>query len=497
MNKPLGKRWTIARLLQFEQYQSQDEHSDAQSITTRDRALFQSLDEKQRTRPRAYLAWLHERIPAQPLAPDTGLLFVRSYQGASWLMIVVGLLMGAMVCFGALNYDQAMPVNVAIFLALIVLPQLLMLGLLVFSVVLSLLGGSWFSAWYRPAASIGQRLMNLFWRQDSIKNGAESSDDAVLKGEVLKQCFGLHSGIFANRTLRLFQVLGIAFNCGVILSLLLLLAITDRAFGWQSSLTESPEVVAQIVTSLAWPWREIWGAGIGFPTLEQIQSSRILLNSAGVDYQSMALKAWWPFLLLCVVFYGLLPRVLVYLFALVREPWLLSRLGFDSFHYQELWRRMQSIDLRSSGQPSTHSVEASETRTPMTQVSDGISCAYILQNSLERYQEQYLISWLPKSTAQCDLIEVESLAAISTEQQESAYVVIEGWQPPIEEVLLAVVDLAKRLASDKLDLHLLLLGKPSKAGSKPVTPRQADVWRKKLDIYQQANIIVHASVSDA
>lgn len=497
MNKPFGNRWTIARLLQFEQCQSRDKHSDAHSITARDRALFHSLADSERTRPRAYLAWLQDCLSRSPLLPDAGDMFARAYQVSTLLLVLMGLLLGSALCFGALNYDGTVPINVALFLALIVLPQLLMLALLLLSVVFSLLNSGWFRAWYRPLAALGRRLLGWSWQVFGAKPGGEDRNDALLSAEIFNQCFGLHGSLFATRVLRMFQVMGMAFNIGVIVSLVLLLAITDRSFGWQSSLTDSASTVAQLVAALAWPWRDIWGEGIGFPSLPQIQASRIFLDAESASLDNHALKAWWPFLLLCVLFYGLIPRLLAYLFAVVRERWLLSQVTFDAYHYQGLWRRMQSIELTSQGQPSPHSAEASQAQTPMANSSSDIANAYVLQDTLSRYSQGYLSRWLPSGQTQPSILATEQLSAIPSAASQPVYLIVEGWQPPIEEVLKAVTELAQRLAQDQSDLHLLLLGKPGAAGSKPISARLADVWRKKLDLYQQANIIVHAPIVDA
>ncbi|BFM09326.1 DUF2868 domain-containing protein [Halioxenophilus aromaticivorans] len=489
MKKPVGPRWTLSHLLQFEQYLKLDEQTDSAAQAQRDRSVFQRLPANQHTRPRAYLAWLAQRVNQSPLAVDAGALFNRAYGGTLWMLLLIGFFMGAAMSYGALYYDGTVPVNVAIFLALLVLPQLLMLVLLVLSVLLSLLAGRWFSAWYRPAAKLMQTLLAASWRRLVARPGGAQQDQQQLQQELLQQTLGLHGPLFANRALRLFQVVGVAFNLGALACFVLLLAVTDRAFGWQSSLTDSPALVEQIVSGLAWPWREWLGAGVGYPSLAQIEQSRIVLAAQSSIPQA---AAWWPFLLLCVVFYGLLPRIAVYLFAALREHWLLSRLSFDTFHYQELWRRMQSIQLHSFGHASPHTAEASTVHTPITAQQTISANAYVLQDTLARYRQADLIHWLPFASSEQQLLIIDAFSDIAPAAGKPIYVVVEGWQPPIEEVLLALVDAAKRAAEQHSDLHILLLGKPGKVGNKPISPRMAEVWRKKLDLHQQANILVHA-----
>ena len=492
MKTPVGPRWTLPHLLRFEQYLKLDDQAPTAALARRDRSLYQTLDRDQQTRPRAYLAWLGVRLGEAPLEADAGGIFSRAYGVTTWVAIGIGVLLGSTLCYGALHYDGTVAVNVAIFLFLLVLPQLIMLALLLWTVLLSVLGGGWFGAWYRPAVAMMQTLLTASWRRLAGHTGGQSHDQRQRQAQLLKQTLGWHGPLFANRALRLFQVLGIAFNVAVLGCFLLLLAVTDRAFGWQSSLTDSAAFIEKLVSTLAWPWRHWWGPGIGYPSLEQIEQTRIVLAGTSQTVAPLTGTAWWPFLLLCVFCYGLVPRFAVYLFAVLREHWLLARLSFATYHYQELWRRMQSIELQSFGQASPHTAEAKSAHTPVAADQTIHANAYVLADTLARYRKSDLIHWLPFAHSDQQLLEVKTLAEINAGDKEPIYLVLEGWQPPIEEVLLALIAVARKAQQQQVDLHLLLLGKPGKSGAKPISPRMAEVWRKKLDVYQQANILVHA-----
>lgn len=511
MKATQGQRWAIPQLLQFEQYRAIDESQSDADLSERDRSLFQSLPNDLRARPRAYWQWLQRRRQLAPLDVDAGVLFQHAYRGATLVMAMLGLLLGAGVCYGALYYDGTIPVNVALFLAVIVLPQIAMLVLLLLTILLSLVGKNWFAAWYRPAIAVVQWLVSKFWSAASRRNSTEAQQDQALRGEILQQAINLHRPIFANRALRLFQVMGIGFNVGVVVCMLTLLAITDRAFGWQSSLLDVAPSVAQIVTALAWPWRELWGPGVGLPTLDQIENTHIVLGAGSVELQRTDFKAWWPFLLLCVLFYGLVPRLLTWFFAVLREHWLLAKVDFAAYHHQGLWRRMQSIELSSRGRPSQHTPEPNQASTQLAGFNAVQGLVFVLRNSLQRYPAEYLAAWLPTNNPVASnnplasnepidsnsdkLRAVDHLEDVQPGKGKPAYLILEGWQPPIEEMLAELVALAGKLQQQGSDLHLLLLGKPGGAGSKPITERLAEVWRKKLDHFQQANIIVHADLA--
>lgn len=496
-----GGRWSIPQLLRFEQYRQLDSDQDEELLATRDRSVWQqfsSHNPDDKGRSSLYRFWLSQR-QQQPIQPDGGEIFTHSFTVVSQLLMLLGLLSGIGITASALYYDGTVPVNVALFLGVVVAPQLLLLALLMVSLLLAFSGSPLFTAWYQPAASFSQWLLAKVWKRYARITGGgvgEAADDATINGQILRQTLKLHRPLFTNRALRLMQSMGIAFNIGVVGCMWVLLAVTDRAFGWQSSLTGSAETVQAVISTLALPWSAFIESGL--PTLEQIQTTHILLGSGAAEsLQQQDFKAWWPFMMLCVLVYGLLPRLLIWLFAAIRERNLLENLDFADYHYQALWRRMQSVDLHSYGKPSEHSAEADEAHTPVETIRQIASQpslnVYLQRDTLSRYAEEYLKTWLPLSDEhQANIQTIDQLAEIQPTSGLPAYLIVEGWQPPIEETLHGLAEVAERLAGQGSDLHLLLLGKPGAAGSKPVTSRLAEVWRKKLDLLQQSNLIIHA-----
>nr|WP_281423974.1 DUF2868 domain-containing protein [Oceanobacter mangrovi] len=355
---------------------------------------------------------------------------------------------------------------------------------------------------------MAQWLWNRFWKSGARQQfSREQVDDARIRGQLLNQLAQRYKPLFANRAMRLFQVMGIGFNLGALLCVLVLLAVTDRAFGWQSSLTTSAETVHGLVSTLALPWSWLWGEGTGWPSLQQILNTQIRLGQGGQDFAAADFRVWWPFMLLCVLVYGLLPRLLVWAITWLREGRLLDALTFDGYHDQALWRRMHSVAFSSQSLPSDHQGEAATVQTPLQQISASESHLFVLADTLKRYPTAGLQAWLSQSTGAVSEVQpIERLADLAS--NHSCWLILEGWQPPIEETLQQLKQLADGLIRQQADLHLLLLGKPLPPGSdsdgntserpgKPLSARQAEVWRKKLDLLQCANILLHADVDAA
>lgn len=507
--------WSIAALLQFEQFREQDRHQDETVLAERDRRIWRECQASGVINGRAqvYRFWLWKRQQqTDSQGFDAGLLFRQTLTGVSVVLMLLGVFSGICLAGSALYYDGSVPVNVALFLGVIVAPQLLLLLGLVVSVVLSALLPGWFASWYQPPLLLLRWLHERIWKRalryanrsgsadrsadrGTGKNiGGEQQDDRKVRQQLLAQLFDLYRPLLAIRALRLMQLMGIAFNVGVLATLLVLLAFTDRAFGWQSSLTSSPDTVMSILEVLARPWTLLAGAGVALPNADQIAATHIQLGGVAGSFQGAEFRAWWPFLLCSVLVYGLLPRLLVWGWALLRESQLLMRVDFDGYHYQSLWRRMQSIDLHSQSHDYAASVEAPQVLAPVQPVQAVSQQVFVLMDTLQRYSRDWLLGWLPPAPGSHQLLAVATLDGIDAADSAAVWLVVEGWQPPIEETLAELAATANRLQQQGADLHLLLLGKPSVAGGKPVTARLAEVWRKKLDLLQCPNLIVHADL---
>ena len=90
------------------------------------------------------------------------------------------------------------------------------------------------------------------------------------------------------------------------------------AFGWQSSLQFSAGQVAEAARCLALPWSWFLQEGLGYPSLEQVQGTQIVLKEGIYNLDTKNLVSWWPFLCMSLVCYGLLPRCIMLLAGLSR-----------------------------------------------------------------------------------------------------------------------------------------------------------------------------------
>lgn len=256
----------------------------------------------------------------------------------AFVMVSVGAFAGTGVAAAAFHYDGTWPVNVVTVFALLVLVQIALVVLSMFlmlprfpgvSVLQDLLGalnpGAFVAAVYRRFVRLDER------RADVLVFSAA-------RGPVAMR--------FARwQMLAWSQVAAIAFNLAALATAAALIAFTDLAFGWSTTLRLDSGDVLNIVHVLATPWAGWWPDAV--PSLALIESSRFfrLASSPPAAISAEALTGWWPFLLAAIVTYGLIPRIVLLIVALSRVHATTLRLLLDDPQVKALLDRMDAAEV--------------------------------------------------------------------------------------------------------------------------------------------------------
>ena len=428
--------------------------------------------------------------------------------------MILGMVSGLSMASLALRYDGSVPVNVSVFLGVLVLPQILLLLAYIPVVLLVSIRSSLMATLYAIPAKWGRSLMQFLWVHVVSHLGVKGAerDQVTLGARELTAIFQQHGALFANRVFALVQLAGIAFNLGILLCSVILLMFTDRAFGWQSSLVDAPAKVEQIVRWVSAPWSWALPEQTALPTREQIEGSKIILRESRTQLASENLLAWWPFLILCVIFYGCLPRLFAWLFALWNERRLLASLPFDSVAYDPLIRRMKSLGLQAFGLPSQTRDASSPSFAAHTNGSEvnGVDApgpqwavVYLPEESSRRYTDETLKDWLHAQFGG-DSKRIEKIPGVECFEPKASStsaivpLLLEGWQPPIQETLSQLKTLAVKLNGMDLQLLLILIGKPGKGeGIKPLSENMVQVWHRKIRLLGCRNLIILPAHTEA
>jgi hypothetical protein len=108
------------------------------------------------------------------------------------------------------------------------------------------------------------------------------------------------------------QAMGTAFGIGALVATLAFVVFTDLAFGWSTTLDVSASAVYRWVRFIAAPWAAIWPAAN--PSLELVEATRffrVALENRVHVVDPIVYGGWWPFLVMSILSYAVLPRALM------------------------------------------------------------------------------------------------------------------------------------------------------------------------------------------
>ena len=319
----------IADIVDLESQLQRDAGADT---SERDRAIGRRLGkmEAPRTLLKGWLAELRRGPGPWPGEPvRRGLRLLR------WALVGVGLALGAGAGFAAFALDGGSPVNAVRAWTLLVAPQILLL-----LVTLALL--------LRRPAGPG------FWGELAL--GRLDARNRALAHERLERA-GRHRVLVRWWVVESLQLAAVAANAAILAATLVRLQLWSLAFGWETTLDWSPELLHRLASWISTPWAAAFPGAV--PSLDLADRTQYLpfakaYAGPGAPAELALLsRAWWPFLLLSVVVYGLLPRLVLLVVArlrLRREEATAFERGGD---YRLLLDRLRGAVLTSQEDPAT------------------------------------------------------------------------------------------------------------------------------------------------
>lgn len=307
-------RSRLAGLVNLALQLQDDEEVPTLDLRRRDRAIGQELAPLHDDPKAQILAWL-ERVCPPPIV-RTGQRVVRVQTAAVLLLIVAGLLTGWLAAMVVFRYDGTHPVNVIRVLAVFVFAQLGLLALL--AILLLPPGGAARIPGLRGLQTLlaclsPGRLLQLS-RRFLPRDFVDWLQDAVGRGRANHHLFG---AVQRWTMLTASQAFAMAFNIGALVGCLGLVAFSDLAFSWNTTLQLETADLHRITHLLATPWSSVAPGADPSPAL--IESTRYFRYHEGMlpAWQSVGaedpgrLGGWWPFLAACIAVYGLAPRLIL------------------------------------------------------------------------------------------------------------------------------------------------------------------------------------------
>lgn len=137
---------------------------------------------------------------------------------------------------------------------------------------------------------------------------------------------------------RLTQAGAAMFSAGLMVGLLGCIWFLEVGFFWESTTPGwMGEKISMAVGALGFPWG--WAFPEWVPSMDRIVMTR--WSDGGILAGRMESAAtWYPFLFVSIFFWGMLPRLLFWGYAVFRERKALGALDFQSKRHRELWREI-------------------------------------------------------------------------------------------------------------------------------------------------------------
>ena len=511
------KKWHISDIIDLEYFLYKDAVSQSPEqlryLSERDRSIFlnsfRPAIEAGQTPDRQLIiqAWLNNRREEEAGKGTVlpGKSFASLHGSLAVLFMIAGLIIGAGAGLTFLTYTGDRPLNVFVYLSVFVFFQILLL-LLLFSFTFyrvkkkSLLSSSpLYNLIYRSIVRI------LLKARNKVSGKVDADRRLMLQsalGIVKSKGFTYGSLIFLPGCI-LVQLFGIGFNLGLLAATLLKVITTDIAFGWQSTLQLSPAAVHSLVEKIALPWTWLVGRDLAFPSLSQVEGSRIILKEGIYHLSTPDLASWWPFLCFAVLVYGMLPRLLLYLLAVASQRRHLNSLDFRQGPYEQLLLRMASPLVSTSGRRVAGSGTGEKEPSPgyggpeqtaatrrgggkniLVMIPDDIfqECTQAEVKSAVQHRFSAAIEEIIRVNKdyETDMQIFSDLKNSSRTADTDILLILEAWQPPITEQLNFIKNLRTAIGNNPC-ISIGLIGKPQ-AGTvfTPALEENLTVWTRKI-----------------
>jgi len=475
---------------------------ELQEIRERDRRIYQEYIQQSSDNNDDHRFLLHGWLAGRRKQEQTngkgilpGRLTEEIYTRLCLFFAVLGISLGIGAGLSFFTYTGSKPLNVFHYLAAFVFLQLLILLILLGS--LAIRGKRRLpppSLLFSLVADLLIRLFRSASRRLFSGMGADKREGFLAILGIIK-AKRIYSSLLFWPMFLLLQLFAVCFNIGMLAITLFKVTTTDMAFGWQSTIQFSPDAIFHFVGIMALPWSWFVGGGIAYPSLSEIEGSRIILKDGIYHLATGNLVSWWPFLCFALCTYGLLPRIVLLLVALCKKKRSLAKIRFDQAVFDRLIAGMQTPILSTRAEPDVidePTATSSEHIAKVTSaahtgvavmVPDDVfdSCSDTdLRQALAKTGDSPLHTIRYAKDYESDRLLLENLAA-SQNRKVPILVLAEAWMPPITDFIVFVHDLRKVLPLTA-PIRIGLIGKPDKTTVfTPVDSASFKIWQQKID----------------
>jgi len=482
------------------------------------------------------LVFFHEAGEG-PSALLPGRVFSSLYRWIVYVLVIIGFLSGISLAYSFLAYHGTRPINVTIFFTVFIFFHFLLFSITLFvlagrfftertgnrgsrySIVHTLLSGFFFKGFPGILKKIGRPM------------GEKGMETIEYTASLIRMRNREYRPVFFWPFFVLSSFFAAAFSAGALGGTLFRVAVSDMAFGWQSTLMTASDRIHGALAVISLPWSWFVPETLAYPSLEQIEGSRILLKEGISTLATKDLVSWWPFLCLGIFFYAVLPRLMLIIASFLVQKRAVGQFDFERPRFEKLLVRMKSpiMDIRfdetpvsRAGQqnplanPSVFDPLEPDSLGPDSLKPDGSGPETVLakQRPLNGSPAVVLVpeaiygdknlGAVPGVIRQNMFLDVRSTVPLSFDYSEDKDLLVslaaassdqvillqEVWQPPIRGLLHYFVQLKTQIFTDR-PLYILLTQTPGE-GSWVVDGEDINfkVWKRAIQQLGNPDILL-------
>jgi len=501
----MRQKWNYKDCIDLEYFFHKDAIEPPERLRERDRKIF--LKKQEQSNPdssdnhKLISLWLKERIHHEFPGGENkspGEIFQDTLTLLKGLCTIAGSLFGIMAGLSFFSYSGTTPVNVFQFLIFFIFSQILLTFLMGSSFILrQFIGRASFPTFYslffgRLFSKLAQ-MVSRQWNKELSTTKKNSFNHAI---GLIKSHHHIYGSLFFWPLFTLSQILALFFNTGLLGATLFKISTSDLAFGWQSTLQLSAAALHKLVLFMAIPWSWFTPGTIAFPSPEEIEGSRILLKDGIYHLATKDLVSWWPFLIFCILFYGLFFRAGCYVVSRWMEKKSLQKITFNSASYRRLIQRMLTPLISTQAQPEVEMKE-SESITGIKQFEPTsghllspqfvlIPCDIYDTFPSEDFKHLlhnhgFAIKKLLKFMSDYDSDQKvkQHLQQQIWDSSTGIFILMEGWMVPLVDFLTYLKELRSIVDADTI-ITIALTGRPAETPFTAVSKNDYEIWQQKV-----------------
>lgn len=374
----------------------------------------------------------------------------------------------AMVLF---RYDGTRPINVLwVVLVFVALP----LATAVVSAVGMLIG--WPKATWMPGAGAWS------WLWQRLSRGAWASAGTTARALAQSHAKVLRRGLLAHGWW-VGQCVGLTFVVAGAATFGILLATSDLAFGWSSTLDISTEKLADAFRAAFW-FAPAWAPDAAM--LDATVAERATPFADRYTEDPAAFKAWWRPVLVLVLAYGVAPRLLLTGIAGLRRSRAVSRALASHPAFHEIDARMTTPFVESAD-GALHRDTTEPSGVPVIQAFPTVDSVLSSDGSTRTRWLSWAEAPLPREATAplADVLAVGGEATLESDRQAietlagergdtTTRIAVKAWEPPLAEFTDWLKALRERIGDGRpVEVVAMLRG--------DADHDKSGVWRRALD----------------